>query len=564
MRKFLTVFMLAAFAASAFAGGGQSNQRAASGAAAARGSLPLTRDNVTFKAFIPGLDNQVTSYAYADNTFTKRVVDETGIKLDIIGVASADAAPRLNAMLGSGDYPDLIIGHSMNVGDLSYWGSQGIFLALDKYDIKGWPNIKAMMDEYPGVERQIRGADGNIYALPAVNDCLHCVYCNGRAWYYMPWTRDNKRKVPETIAEFTDFLRWVKTPDLNKNGNPNDEIPIAFAAANMKHFITFIAKAYMPFVKTDSFTGLALNKGKVWEQYRDKEFREALSVMAGWYKDGFISPDSFTMTGDQMRALVHNDTPLLALGFQGWALGRQPSDRWIEYFHLKPLAGPSGLRHASNQDPWGILHNDMIITDKCKNPELAISLYDYFLNFEVEMEGYIGRKGEAWGDPDPGSRSLMGGDPLYKLLVNFGGQRVNGSWNQRNPMNQSGKFRLGEQAKDIDIAQKWWETGDPALRDQCVANGAYNEEANYYWANLDKPWTMSEDYFIPPVALNDADNARISDINAVLKPYLELAWSEFITGRRDISSDAAWNAYLSDLDKMGSKDMAAIYQKYIK
>jgi hypothetical protein len=39
---------------------------------------------------------------------------------------------------------------------------------------------------------------------------------------------------------------------------------------------------------------------------------------------------------------------------------------------------------------------------------------------------------------------------------------------------------------------------------------------------------------------------------------------EFITGVRDINSDPVWNTYLSDMDRLGSKDLAAIIQRYIK
>jgi hypothetical protein len=206
----------------------------------------------------------------------------------------------------------------------------------------------------------------------------------------------------------------------------------------------------------------------------------------------------------------------------------------------------------------------MVITDKCKDPALVIAWFNYCLDFEVQMAGYIGPKGEAWDNPDPGSVSLKGGTPLYKLLTTFNGQRINSSWNQANPLYQSAEFRLGEQAADFETVQKWWETGDPALIDRILANNSYNEENNYYYANADVPWTIPAEYFIPPVALNDADNARVADINAVLTPYLDQAMSEYIIGARDINNDSVWNAYLAELDRIGSKERAAIYQKYIK
>jgi putative aldouronate transport system substrate-binding protein len=206
----------------------------------------------------------------------------------------------------------------------------------------------------------------------------------------------------------------------------------------------------------------------------------------------------------------------------------------------------------------------MAITDKCKDPALAIAWYDYMLGFEVMMDGYIGPKGEAWTEPDSGKLGLNGQPAVYKLLTNFGGQRVNGGWNQANPMVRNSKFRLGEQAIDVDVAQKWWQTGDPSLRDRLVTLGSYNEETNFYFANQDRAWTIPATYFVPPYAPSDTDNARLADIEADLKPYLETSWVEFATGIRDINSDTVWNAYLTELDRLGAGEKAAIIQKYVK
>jgi putative aldouronate transport system substrate-binding protein len=567
MKRILVFFLLALLVFPAFAGGNRQTETGASSVNTS-GGLPLTRQDVTFSMFVAGgLQASVTSYDYKDNAFTKKITDETGIKLDITSSSDADANTRLNTMLASGQYPDIILAGYTGFGsinNLTYWGSQGILASLDRYNIGNYPNIRKMLDEYPALDQRIRGGDGHIYGLPYVNDCLHCIYGNGRAWYHMPFFRDNNRKVPETIAEFADYIRWVRDNDVNKNGNRNDEIPIAFAANNLRQFVAFISKAHMPFIYSGEFFGLGLNKGKVWEQYREKEFRQALATMAGWYKEGFIAPNSFTMTGEQVQNLIHSEPPVVAVHFASWNAARQPSARWAETFHLKPLAGPAGQRNSGNGDPWSILDVRMVITDKCKDPALAIAWYNYCLDFEVQMAGYIGPKGEAWTTPDPGTLSLKGATPLYKLLTTFNGQRVNSSWNQMNPLYQSAEFRLGEQAADFETAQKWWETGDPSLRDRIVANPSYNEINNYHYANDDVPWTIPAEYFIPPAALNDADNARISDINSVLNPYLDQTISEFITGSKDINSDSAWNTFLAELDRIGAKDRAVIYQKYIK
>jgi hypothetical protein len=71
-------------------------------------------------------------------------------------------------------------------------------------------------------------------------------------------------------------------------------------------------------------------------------------------------------------------------------------------------------------------------------------------------------------------------------------------------------------------------------------------------------------YYIPPIMMSDTDNARYTDISTALNTYLDAAMVEFITGVRNINNDAIWNNYLAELDRLGTKDMAALLQKYIK
>jgi hypothetical protein len=78
---------------------------------------------------------------------------------------------------------------------------------------------------------------------------------------------------------------------------------------------------------------------------------------------------------------------------------------------------------------------------------------------------------------------------------------------------------------------------------------------------------MPDSVFIPLMVLmvlNDADNARVADINALLESFKTQACVEFITGLRDISNDSHWNTYLAELDRLGSSEIVTIRQKYIK
>jgi hypothetical protein len=157
----------------------------------------------------------------------------------------------------------------------------------------------------------------------------------------------------------------------------------------------------------------------------------------------------------------------------------------------------------------------------------------------------------------------MAEKPIWKALVNYGTQPHNSSWEQSNPMIRSTAFRLGAQATGALEAKEWLSTGNPALRDGMLKNGTYTQMFFYFSTLEVLKYGMPNDLFIPPLALSEADNARISDINAVLEPYKEQACVEFITGIRNINNNADWNTYLADLDRMGSKDLVSILQRYI-
>jgi len=563
----MAVFLILASAALVFAGG-RSQASGSAGTRGAKGTLPLTTGNETISILMGGIGEKLSSYEYKDNIFTRKVVDETGVKLNIIGVNSADLNQRMNLMLSAGDYPDMIIRKAMNRNTMNYYANQGIFISLDSYDPLSYPEIGAAFKDYPALNEVLRGADGKLYGLPGVDDCLHCIYQSGRGWYYLPWVRDNNRKVPETLDEFTSYLRWVRDTDVNGNGNRSDEIPLAFSSGDTKNFILYFAKAFLPFVEGSGFYGVALYDGKVTEQYRLNEFRDALRYMRSLYDEGLIQRDSFSMTGDELLALAENPTPILATRFSAWGGISYSTERFVDYvFQLPPLAGPSGQRWASNKDPWSIVSVAGVITDKAKDPDLVIALYDYLIRFDIARSSNHGPQGSSWDYPDPGTVGIDGLPATYNFFVPAGQPKeVNTFWGgSAAPYIANRAAQYGQQIVGMEDAVKWFATGDPQYRqEKFLGNGNFGEMMFFAVSNAQKKWEIPQKYFVPPLALNDADTARLADITAVLEPYKEQAFAEFITGARDINNNAAWNAYLADLDRIGSKDLVTIVQKYVK
>jgi putative aldouronate transport system substrate-binding protein len=574
MKKLIFIVFGLIAAISAFAGGNSAQGPAQSAATTPLEgggprrypSLPFATDGKTsLTIFVGGIGGQVTTFDYPENTLTKKVVDDTGVMLNFVTSSMADATTRLNLLLNSGDYPDVITryGTDFNKNAVEYYASQGIFIPLDNYDMLNYPNIKKAFAEYPVLFDLLQMSDGKMYSTPFVNDCIQCVYREGRGWYFMPWARDNSRKLPATLDEFTDYLRWIRDNDLNGNGDRNDEIPLTFEKGDLQNFIAYFAKSYMPW----SNNGLMLYDGVVTEQYRLNEFREVLKYLAGLYKEGLIKEDSFTMTGEQLQTSLRSPAPVIGTYFKTWTNGPldTSSQRFREVNVLPMLTGPNGQRWASNMTPVSQCNFGWFITDKCKNPELAIAMYDYMTNWWIACEDY-GPKGIGWDDADPGSTGLGGGPARHKLLASRGTQKVNQTWNQFYPAINNSADRLAQQANNARVTIEWLHTGNPALLPQILNDPDYIEIMYTYLPTLQiqEGITIPLKYFIPPVTMSNTDSVRVGDINAVLNPYKDQAWVEFITGIRDPNSNAAWTAYLSDLDRINSREMVSIYQKYIK
>jgi len=309
-------------------------------------------------------------------------------------------------------------------------------------------------------------------------------------------------------------------------------------------------------------------KGKtVWEQYRDNEFRQALQYMAMLYSEGLIAKDSFTMTGNDVLSLGENPTPILGIGIAAWSpeYWTNGGERWAQAFHVMPLKGPAGQQWGSSGNPNGALSARFFITDKCADPELALAWYDYMMNLDVWKTGSFGTKDIAWTAADPGTTGLGGGPATWKALIQQGLQPVNTSWDQASPSYASLEHRMAEQATGVPEVIRWLETGDRSLLNVVMNNKSFAEiEFVWFTANRSIPWAIPTDYFIPPLAMSGADASRVADIRATLDPFKEKAYMEFVTGVRNINNNSDWNAYLAELDRLNSKELVSIYQKYIK
>jgi putative aldouronate transport system substrate-binding protein len=75
------------------------------------GTFPVVTQPVTITAFAP-LNNFVDTLSVSKNKQTQWIAEKLGITLDFVEVPNAQAREKLNVMLASGDYTDIILYNS--------------------------------------------------------------------------------------------------------------------------------------------------------------------------------------------------------------------------------------------------------------------------------------------------------------------------------------------------------------------------------------------------------------------------------------------------------------------
>lgn len=148
--------------------------------------------------------------------------------------------------------------------------------------------------------KTVTAIDGNIYALPEVNDCYHCSMSQ-KMWIYEPWLKKLGLEMPKTTDELYNVLKAFKENDPNGNGK-KDEIPLSITQKSWRSTIdAFLMNSfiYNP-VYGSSSKHMFIKDGKLDVAFNKPEWREGLRYLNKLYKEGLIAPESFTQDENQL------------------------------------------------------------------------------------------------------------------------------------------------------------------------------------------------------------------------------------------------------------------------
>ena len=515
-------------------------------------SFAVAEEPVEITYFRQELNRNAAAY-YSETAWFQELENRLNIKLTILGPASSDDYnTAVNAMLVSGEYPDLLyFDWTQYSGGAMAGVEDGVIVPISEipeYKEKV-PNWFKVIEENDEVRRAVTQDDGSIVTFchwePNIARSAYWGYAIRKDWLDRLGLA-----VPTTVDEAYAVLKAFKEQDANGNGDPNDEIP--FSCCNWwgtaHHGFDTLAAAFSLKVNV-MYRDPQAGKITYWTEYNNGEnFKAYVETMRKWYEEGLIDEEFVSQKYDGWTAKITGDKVGMFFCFPdsvgSWedsikqtlkdnAYGI-PDDVCI--YGLVPLKGIDGVPYTYDNDNAmvsfaGANQPTVITTAAVKNGHIdkCLELLNYLYSEEGSELNNWGVEGVSYTKDADGTHhwtEAVTNDPDYGMA---------------DAVFKYALPTLGGWPKAMSYEA--WGSMNLVVPDQITTH---------------KNYALSDTSLdIPSFALNAEEQETysriITDVNtAVSEVYLSV-----ITGKKDV---AELDALLAQVKSMGIGDAVAAYQ----
>ena len=513
------------------------------------GTFPIVEEPITLTVMF---SSQTAIPDIAENSFTKEYEELTGIHIEWQEVPSDSLADRVNISLSSGDMPDIYLSCGVSLSQQQAYGPQGAFVPLNDYIEQYGEVFQKIEENVPGVADTLTMGDGNIYALPYIEKCVHCEG-SSKLWINTKWLDALDMEPPTTVDEFEDMLRRFKEEDPNGNGEA-DEIPLLTYEGGW-HSNAMSGWLTNPFVYTSPDNNYVyLDGDEIKLSYMQDGWKEAMIWLNKLYEEGLYYDQSLVINYDQARQLCAADGTTEDVGcFTGGTPDLPGADvsQWGPYVALAPIEGPNG-RVATWMPYSQITPTSFVITAACENPAAAFRWGVEQYNKDINYRKTFGVEGENWKYVTPGEDDVPAdaadfntGDPaeIAPFIDGVGwGDEQDYCWRGLGLRCDTGDY------KDLRYAQV--QSGDYDTNMEHRLSVDTQEQMEPYYPDME--------ICVPTLVYTEEQSATLANTESVVISYVEEMAAAFITGTSDPEAD--WDAYLNELSVKGVDQLLEIYQ----
>lgn len=451
--------------------------------------------------------------------------EATGVHIEWIYVEDG-AGEKVNTML-TADMPD------------AFWGllsENQIATSIDSFmDISGMleqyaPHVYADYNKMQsnGMD-MLKWPDGSIRSLLTGPEVDYAGDGEAIQFINKDWLDQLNLEVPTTVDELYDVLCAFRDNDMNGNGDKTDEIPIELAESNWAGHILNLSNPWgiAAWNSNDLNYYYKLQDGKVLPTVNTQEYRSYLEYMHKLVADGLLDKECFTQTNDQYYAKLKSGRVGFFSGFSPDSLfSGEEAAKWVPVRVLTAEDDITPIKTGRRNKPTAN-RTGFVITANCESSERLLGWWDY-LSSSTEMKCIVnmGEKGGCWDfDSD--------GNVVQKTPEGLSADFTRENYVYTNGMNDKGPLIL----KDETIKTE-------SLRIQCV----------------EEIWDQLATEYMP---LRFVDPAKIDE-----RTFMETELSEYIANFRANSiingvDDAAWDAYVKQLDALQYPAWIQWYQDYV-
>jgi putative aldouronate transport system substrate-binding protein len=339
---------------------------------------------------------------YAEMGMYKELEKVTGVKVEFQHppLEVPQAQEQFNLMVATNELPDVIEaswGATSGAVVRYHGGPEKAILdkkiiklndLIDKYA----PNLKKLLNEHPDWKKQISTDEGSIYAFPFLRGDDKVRVFFGPS-VRQDWLDKLGLKMPTTIDEWYTVLKAFKEKDPNGNGKA-DEIPI-YLDKNL-----FATDA--PFLGAWGINySFYQDGGKVKYGPIQPEYKEFLTTMNKWYKEGLLDKD-FAAPNDK---LFDNKMTTNLIGatasFNGGGIGKYAGLMKDKDPKFDLEAAPYPVLQAGDKAIWGqkdFAYNGVgaAISTANKNPIETVKWLDYAYGDKGDLLFNYGIEGTSY------------------------------------------------------------------------------------------------------------------------------------------------------------------------
>lgn len=470
------------------------------------------KEQITFKYWTPvHLSSVKIIKDFSESEVYKEKMKRTGINIEFIHPALGQEKEQYQLMIASNDLPDMIqhYGVSYAAGP-DQAVKDGIYLRLNELIDKHAPNYKKLRESNKEIEKLTITDQGNIWSFMTINSV------DESAWRGPIIRKDlldqAKLDIPTTIDEWYTALKAFKSQGV--------EAPLLIPKSGK-----------MPEAQFTGAYGVGeefyVENGKVKFGPAEPGFKEYITTLNQWYKEGLIDKDFATRDQNAIDAMAVSGKAGAWVGAADVAINPylllKKDDPKYELTGAPFPTLKKGDKVKISQKNWLAGGHDVAITRACKYPEEAVK----FMDFNYSQEGFMlfcyGIEGVSY--------KMVNGKPEYTDLM------------LKNPDN------IGF---DV-LAWKYKLHQGPYLRDY-RATAPYSptvQKARDLWG------TAGNEGNIPPVTHSSEESKKFSSVYTDLNTYRAEMIMKFILGVEPISK---YDDFVSQLKKRGLDEAVKIKQ----